>query len=276
MTEISICVGEKTALINSNEFISKVIKLNCEGFISTKSPELNIEIKLAQNAKRKSINFDEIDFTKETVESDNDSVNIKSELYLGYIDIKGNNANFELNYFGEDVWQIIKTILLKTFSFILVKEDILFFHSSAVAHNNKSYAFLGLSSAGKSTHAKLTGAKILNDDMVMFHIERKEITTYGTPFGGDYPPSNSSARLSAIFFPKKSDHLEFKKISNIDVVPKIVQAEFISMTTELKKNKLILKKILSLIIILVKQVNCYNMKSEKSDEFWKSIKKSEF
>lgn len=74
---------------------------------------------------------------------------------------------------------------------LLLRQDVLLFHSSAVALEGKAYLFAAPSGTGKSTHARLwrqrfgEAVTILNDDKPLLRFEPSgQVLACGTPYAG--------------------------------------------------------------------------------------------
>lgn len=71
---------------------------------------------------------------------------------------------------------------------LLLNRNTLLFHSSVVCHNNRVLLFSGPSGMGKSTQALLWeqryGAKVLNGDRCILHVDKDRITGGGSPWCG--------------------------------------------------------------------------------------------
>lgn len=81
--------------------------------------------------------------------------------------------------------------LYRTICDLLLRQDVLLFHSSAVALDGKAYLFAAPSGTGKSTHARLWKARfgdrltLLNDDKPLLRFEPAgQVLACGTPYAG--------------------------------------------------------------------------------------------
>ncbi len=75
-------------------------------------------------------------------------------------------------------------------------------HASGVVDNGRGYLFVGRSTHGKSTMAKIWNKKavILNDDRIIVRYQDKRFWIYGTPWHGEYNVvSAQKAPLDKIF-----------------------------------------------------------------------------
>jgi hypothetical protein len=90
---------------------------------------------------------------------------------------------------------------------VLARAGGLMVHSCGIDDNGAGYAFVGSSTYGKSTMAKLwnRSARVLNDDRVVIRRHEDCFRIYGTPWPGEFPSvSPGGVRLERIFFLQKS------------------------------------------------------------------------
>lgn len=72
---------------------------------------------------------------------------------------------------------------------LLIEQNIILFHSSAIRMDGAGYLFTAPSGVGKSTHAALwrecfgERAEVINDDKPLIEVS-DTVTVYGTPYGG--------------------------------------------------------------------------------------------
>ena len=80
----------------------------------------------------------------------------------------------------------------------------LLFHACGVSDRGCGYLFLGNSTHGKSTMARIwskDGATVLNDDRIVVREKNGRFWMYGTPWHGDYPKfSAQGAPIHKVFF----------------------------------------------------------------------------
>lgn len=88
---------------------------------------------------------------------------------------------------------------------ILVLEDIILFHGSCVAVDDKAYLFTAPSGTGKSTHTRLwseyfgENLTFVNDDKPLLRVEEDKVYVYGTPWMGKHNIGNNvKFQLSSI------------------------------------------------------------------------------
>lgn len=88
---------------------------------------------------------------------------------------------------------------------LVLEEDIILFHCSALEIDGKAYLFTAPSGTGKSTHTRLwretfgDRVTMINDDKPLLKISDKEICAFGTPYGGkDGLQTNTQAPVAGI------------------------------------------------------------------------------
>lgn len=104
-------------------------------------------------------------------------------------------------------------------------------HACAAKEGDAGFLFLGVSGAGKSTTARLwmdAGAEALSDERVV--VRRSEeggFRVHGTPWHSSaYAASPSSASLRGIFFLSQGANNEFRPVSRIESVTRMMQCAY--------------------------------------------------
>jgi hypothetical protein len=90
---------------------------------------------------------------------------------------------------------------------VLARAGGLMVHSCGIDDNGAGYAFVGSSTYGKSTMAKIwnRSACVLNDDRIVIRRSEDCFKIYGTPWPGEFPSvSPGGVKLERIFFLQKS------------------------------------------------------------------------
>lgn len=112
----------------------------------------------------------------------------------------------------------------------LPEYEVLLFHGSAIAVDNKGYLFTAKSGTGKSTHTGLWrecfGARteMINDDKPLVRISRDGVVVYGTPWNGKHRRgSNISVPLEAICVLQRGEQNHIAQISFTEVYPVLLQ-----------------------------------------------------
>lgn len=75
------------------------------------------------------------------------------------------------------------------FSQVILTENAVALHASAVMLGGRAFLFMGSSGTGKSTHADLwrahfPGCELINDDNPILKIEKEQVWIYGSPWSG--------------------------------------------------------------------------------------------
>ena len=144
---------------------------------------------------------------------------------------------------------------------LLVDDNVIVFHSSAVSVNGNGFLIAARSGVGKSTHAKLLSEyigddfKYINDDKPLLKVEDNNATIYSSPWNGkERRGNNISAPLRAIIFLNRGETNSFRKIENKEEI-------YIRMLSQiyLPKEKSKREKALKVADLLLKNVNFYEI-----------------
>ena len=150
---------------------------------------------------------------------------------------------------------------------LLVEDNIIVFHSSAVCVNGGAFLITARSGVGKSTHARnlkeFIGEefKYINDDKPLIKVD-DGITVFSTPWNGkERRGSDISAPLKAILFLNRGETNTYRKIDN-------KQEIYIKMISQiyLPKEKAKREKALKIADRLLKNVNFYEINVTKDIE----------
>lgn len=141
-------------------------------------------------------------------------------------------------------------------------------HASAVVIDDEAYLFSANCGTGKSTHTSLwlkylseKNPYILNDDKPAIRIMKDGIYAYGTPFSGKHDINkNTRAKLRGICFIEQATTNSIKKIE-----PKEAVSLFFEQTVKrLTKEQML--KLLDIIDIILKEIPCYKLCCNMSEE----------
>ena len=151
---------------------------------------------------------------------------------------------------------------------LLVDDNVIVFHSSAISVDGNGFLITARSGVGKSTHAKLLneyigdGFKYINDDKPLLKVEDNNVTIYSSPWNGkERRGNNISAPLRAIIFLNRGEINTYRKIDNKEEI-------YIRMLSQiyLPKEKSKREKALKIADLLLKNVNFYEINVNKDIE----------
>ena len=151
---------------------------------------------------------------------------------------------------------------------LLVEDNIVVFHSSAISIDGNAFLITARSGVGKSTHSRNLkeyigeGFKYINDDKPLLKVTDNGAVVYGTPWNGKERISNNiSVPLKAILFLNRGDTNTYRKIINKEEI-------YIKMLSQiyLPKEKSKREKALKIADKLLKNVNFYEINVTKDVE----------
>lgn len=116
---------------------------------------------------------------------------------------------------------------------LLLAEDILLFHCSALSIHGKAILFTAKSGTGKSTHARLwrerfgPAVTMLNDDKPLLKVTPQEVRVYGTPYAGKEDlHTNASAPVAAIVILRQGRENHIQRTSTQQAFPVLFQQSY--------------------------------------------------
>ncbi len=110
---------------------------------------------------------------------------------------------------------VLSTMLRIFFSQMVLFQEGISLHASAVICGGKAFLFMGPSGAGKSTHSKMwlkafEGCELLNDDNPTVRLIDEVPVAFGTPWSGKTPCyRNLSAPVGGVARIRQADHNHF-------------------------------------------------------------------
>ena len=176
---------------------------------------------------------------------------------------ESSNSNNGQVYVNEEI-----SALYRKIADLLVEDDIVVFHSSAISVDGQGFLIAARSGVGKSTHAKNLSNyigksfKYINDDKPLLKVNDNGVTVYSTPWNGkERRGNNISAPLKAILFLSRGDTNSYRKIVNKEEI-------YIKMLSQiyLPKEKSKREKALKIADILLKRINFYEINVNKDIE----------
>lgn len=115
----------------------------------------------------------------------------------------------------------------------LLSDDILLFHCSAIAYDNKAYLFTAPSGTGKSTHTRLwkevfgDRVTMINDDKPLLKITDDGAVVYGTPYSGkENLNTNTSAVVASIVILQQAAIDKIESVSPSDAFPMLLNQTY--------------------------------------------------
>lgn len=150
---------------------------------------------------------------------------------------------------------------------VLIDQDILLFHGSAIAVDGQGYLFTAKSGTGKSTHSRLwrelfgNRAVMINDDKPLLHITTNGVMVYGTPWDGKHHlSSNIFVPLKGICILKRDTTNHIERIGKNRAYPMLLGQSYRSL------NAVKMVKTLELIDLLAEKTRLYELKCNMEPE----------
>ena len=144
---------------------------------------------------------------------------------------------------------------------LLVEDDVVVFHSSAISVDGSAFLITARSGVGKSTHSRNLKEyigerfKYINDDKPLLEVKDSIVTVFSTPWNGkERRGNNISAPLRTIIFLNRGETNSYRKIDNKEEI-------YIKMLSQiyLPKEKSKRKKALKIADTLLKNTNFYEI-----------------
>ena len=148
---------------------------------------------------------------------------------------------------------------------LLVEDDVVVFHSSAISVDGSAFLITARSGVGKSTHSRNLKEyigdrfKYINDDKPLLEVKDSIVTVFSTPWNGkERRGNNISSPLKAIIFLRRGESNSYRKIAN-------KQEIYIKMLSQiyLPKEKSKREKALTIADKLLKNINFYEINVTK-------------
>ena len=153
---------------------------------------------------------------------------------------------------------------------LIVHHKGLLLHSSSIALGKKAYIFSGKSDAGKTTISRLSGKKVLNDEIVAVKISKTgKINVYGTPFWGEMgtgPVYNSPYELMGIYFLNQSLQVKRDPINALQGISPLLQ-----VVCYFDKKPENVDRLMGLCMEMVSITPLFQLYFDKSDAFLKVL-----
>ena len=180
-------------------------------------------------------------------------------------DLKNERSNSDNGqvYVNEEI-----SALYRKIADLLVEDDIIVFHSSAISVDNNAFLITARSGVGKSTHSKNLSEyigesfKYINDDKPLLKVNDNDVIVYSSPWNGkERRGNNIYAPLRAIIFLNRGESNSYRRILNKEEI-------YIKMLSQiyLPKEKSKREKALNIADKLLKNVNFYEINVTKDIE----------
>lgn len=148
-------------------------------------------------------------------------------------------------------------------------------HASAFEFRGKGYLFSANSQVGKSTQTKLwqqmfpNEITIINDDKPIISVQNNVPIVYGTPFsGGSEKDANILVPIDAIFFIKRADKCNLRKLNNLEACQKFME------NTIYKGNRDFMSALLDIMDKICCNTNFYELECTQTTESVECVYKS--
>lgn len=127
------------------------------------------------------------------------------------------------NLIGVELFYSVFYTISDIYSFFVLENDSVVFHSSSIIYDNHALCFSGKSGTGKSTHTglwkKYYNTPILNDDSPTLRIIEGKAYACGTPFAGSTGVNlNNIVPLKAIFFLEQSKENSTERLTEASAI----------------------------------------------------------
>ena len=173
---------------------------------------------------------------------------------------ESSNSNNGQVYINEEI-----SALYRKIADLLVEDNIVVFHSSAISVDGNGFLITARSGVGKSTHARNLSEyigesfKYINDDKPLLEVNDNNVIIYSSPWNGkERRGNNISAPLRAILFLSRGETNSYRKIVNKEEI-------YIKMLSQiyLPKEKSKREKALTIADKLLKNINFYEINVTK-------------
>ena len=180
-------------------------------------------------------------------------------------DLKNERSNSDNGqvYVNEEI-----SALYRKIADLLVEDNTIVFHSSAISVDNNAFLITARSGVGKSTHSKNLSEyigesfKYINDDKPLLKVNDHDVIVYSSPWNGkERRGNNICAPLRAIIFLNRGENNSYRRILNKEEI-------YIKMLSQiyLPKEKSKREKALNIADKLLKNVNFYEINVTKDIE----------
>lgn len=215
MDSLSINIGDLVFSIKlSNTSLIETLHNRLSPFVTDKTPDYEIEIKLVNRSEFKITYPNSGDVSKPVIQKQH---NNKFTILCGdsVVSVNLNSNKCIITTFNSDPVNIIAIFLHDTIALKLMHDNAIALHSSGILSSRGVFLFSGPSGSGKSTIAlNSNNQPVLNDEAIIVRYLDRNVIAFGTPwFGTAEKMANIKEKVKAIFFIKISSELECIKIN---------------------------------------------------------------
>lgn len=144
-------------------------------------------------------------------------------------------------------------------------------HASAALERDEAWVFCGPSGAGKTTVARLAGARpVLSDETVAVMGDGDRYAAASTPFFGEGGPVmatlNRRAPIRAVFFLKKGADFAHRRLGLREVVQRAFPQVFVP-----KRDPEIAADVLSHLVAFAQRVPCFELTFARRTQLWEYV-----
>jgi hypothetical protein len=152
----------------------------------------------------------------------------------------------------------------------LFRKNIITLHASGVIRNGKAFIFPGPSETGKTTIAKLSAGKIMNDNEIIIKKIGKEYFAYASPFQRrDIKPKNIKASIKGIFFLKGKNKNKIIKLKNENAFNELIKNQYPHKMSY--ENKGDLKILLNWGNTISEKIPSYKISFKIGENIWRML-----
>ena len=156
-------------------------------------------------------------------------------------------------------------------SLLLLRQGGFMLHASGVIQNRSAWVFCGPSEAGKTTIARLAGARrVLNDETVAILKRGRGYVAYSTPFFGEGGPVmgevQARAALKGMCFLHKAKQFAHRQLTASQAVGRAFSQVFLP-----KRDHAVVASILETLADFAGRVPCYDLFFRAHPDLWEYL-----
>jgi len=156
-------------------------------------------------------------------------------------------------------------------SLLLLRQGGFMLHASGVIQNHAAWVFCGPSDAGKTTIARLAGARpVLNDETVAIVKRGRGYVACATPFFGEGGPVmaevQARAPLKGMFFLQQAERFAHQRLAASQAAGRAFSQVFLP-----KRDPTVVAGILETLADFVRRVPCYDLFFQPHPDLWEYL-----